>query len=591
MPVAFGADQVRFDPRTQTIDASGNVHVDERPFYLTSDTLKLRRVGLGVEVEGEGRAAFCPCVDPPIAVRFRRATVAPPHDLVLYDPVLEILGVPIGWAPAIWLRDSGRFGLLPPEVAWRGGDGLLVGGGVHIPWREGDIGRGIDLRAGGYTGGGVRVGVDMRSAISETIVTWDRWRGDDGVALALLGSTAITDAGKRLDSTAWEVDALRGQRAVKATTDLDAAARPFDRAQAQTALRLDGWTIASGVRTVALRGSDLLDAGVGGPIVVARRAESIARAGAYDATVEGGMVSGSNLEKTSFARGEAGSTLGTHWGSVGASLDAWLAGDVADDGARMGLNGAAHVRAKMALPLERAFASPDEDDPWIHRVEPYVAAGAMAVHLGETLSSAAGRGTAFPDGGKWVVALGFHNSIGRWGTRAASELEASGGAVGDEDAWPLLRVRAVLGGRWLGLRGELARVFGRSIGDGSGGALLAEARAGATSSVYASVHVVERDGVDPILARAIVEAPLEPASRFLAAPGWTGGARVSVPIGSRVTTRAGADVDLDARYLVAALGALELHDPCQCLIVRANAAHRIGREGIDIWLSVDLPRP
>jgi hypothetical protein len=50
-------------------------------------------------------------------------------------------------------------------------------------------------------------------------------------------------------------------------------------------------------------------------------------------------------------------------------------------------------------------------------------------------------------------------------------------------------------------------------------------------------------------------------------------------------------VDLDAGELVAALGSLELHDPCNCVVVRATAAHRIGRGGVDAWVSVDLPTP
>jgi hypothetical protein len=52
--------------------------------------------------------------------------------------------------------------------------------------------------------------------------------------------------------------------------------------------------------------------------------------------------------------------------------------------------------------------------------------------------------------------------------------------------------------------------------------------------------------------------------------------------------RGGADVDLDAGELVAAAGSLELHDPCNCVVVRATASRRIGREGVDVWLSVDL---
>jgi hypothetical protein len=114
---------------------------------------------------------------------------------------------------------------------------------------------------------------------------------------------------------------------------------------------------------------------------------------------------------------------------------------------------------------------------------------------------------------------------------------------------------------------------------------------GPARGLHVSAHVAQRDGVDPVMARAVVDAPLEPSSGFLSVPGWTGGASAGVPIGPRITLRGGADVDLDARELVAALGAVELHDPCGCVVLRASAAHRIGRDGVDVWLSVDLPRP
>lgn len=196
-----------------------------------------------------------------------------------------------------------------------------------------------------------------------------------------------------------------------------------------------------------------------------------------------------------------------------------------------------------------------------------------------------------PDGGTWVAALGFYNAFGRWGSRTSSELDAAGGAFGGARPLPVLRARAVLGAGWLGLRGEVARVVAQSVRDSSGGALLAEARIGEEAGLHANFHVTERDGVDPLAARALVEAPLEPATGFFAATGWAGGGRISIPIGSRITTRGGAEFDLTGRSLVAALGALELHDPCRCVIVRATAAHRVGREGVDVWLSVDLPRP
>jgi hypothetical protein len=587
MPVAFGADQVRFDPQGQALDAAGHVHVEQSPFHLTSNALKLRRVAIGVELEGEGRAAFCPCLGTPLAVRFRGATVAPPHDLILHDPVLEVFGLPVAWAPVIWLRSAARFGLLPPDLAWRGADGLFVGGGLHVPWRDGDVSQGVDVHGGAYIDGGVAVQVAIRTAESDARVTWDRWRGDDGVTVGLRGATAIANA-ERPDSVAWVVDALRGKRAVKATTDVDVAARPFDRAEAQAAWRAGGWTFASGVRTVALRGGDLLDLGAGGPVVAARRADAIAHAGAYDATIEGGSVDAPGLGTTSFTRAEGGVLLATRLGAFGTTFATRVLGDIADDGTRVGADAAAQTRMSIRLPFARGFSSPEEPDPWVHLTEPRIEVAAIAAHASGVLAAPSARGMTAPSGGAWVASAGWHNAVGRWGSRASAELAASGGAVGnDRRALPVLLARSTVSG-WLGLDAEVARVI-LPPSQGGGGALVARIRVGPESGLHVSAHVSERDGVDPLIARSIVDAPLEPASGFLVSPGWTGNARVGVPFGARVTARTGVDIDVDARRLVAALGALELHDPCNCVVVRATAAHRIGREGIDLWLSVDLP--
>lgn len=580
MPVDFGADEVRFDVRERALQVTGHVHVDEPPFHLTSEHLQLRRVPIGVELDGRGEVAFCPCLGTPLAVRFRDATVAPPHDLILHDPVLVVFGVPVAWAPVFWLRSPGRVGVLPPEIAWRGGDGLFVGEGVHIPWVAGDRVRGIDLRAGGYVDGGVAVQGDLRTATTETQLKWDRLHADDGVGALAHGAT---------DEATWQVDALRGRRAVMATTDLDAAARPFDRATGSVFLRDDGWTVASGVRTAALRGGDLTDLGAGGPIVSARRADALFGVGAYDATVEGGAITGAGLGTTTFARAEGGTLLASRLGAVGATLAVRGVGDVADDGVRSGGDGAAQARGTLSLPLVRAFASLDGDDPWVHEQAPRIEGAAFATHADDVLVVPAGRGMVVPDGGAWSASAGWSNTFARWGSRASGQLDASAGAVGDaRETLAALRARAALTGTWAGVRADFARVMLSS--DRDGGAFVARARIGPATGLHATAHVAERDQVDPLVARALTDAPLEPSSGFLSATGWSGGARVAVPLGSRITTRAGADYDFDAQQLVAALGALELHDPCGCVVVRATAAHRIGRDGVDLWVTVDLPR-
>ncbi|HEY6461797.1 MAG TPA: hypothetical protein VIY73_16645, partial [Polyangiaceae bacterium] len=451
-PVAFGADEVRFDARAQALEITGHVHVDEPPFHLASDALALRRVPIGAELAGTGTLAFCPCLGTPLAVHFTGATVAPPHDVILRNPVLEVFGVPIAWAPVFWLRDGSRFGVLPPDVEWRGADGLFVGDGIHVPWVKGDATRGLDLKAGAYVDGGVATEASLRTATSQTSLRWDELHGDDGIGIAARGATP---------TVAWAADALRGARAVRATTDLDAAARAFDRAEAEASWRSGGWTFASGVRDVALRGGDLADVGAGGPVVAAHRADALGGVGAYDATVEGGGVTAAGFGTTTFARAEGGGMIAGRFGAAGAALDVRGVGDVADDGRRSGSDGAAEARGTLGVPLVRGLSSGDGEDPWLHRTEPRVEVAGLVQHVSDVLVVPAGPGATAPGTASWVAALGWSNAVGRQATRSAAELDASAGVVGDaSEALPSLRARASASSGALALRADFARVFG-----------------------------------------------------------------------------------------------------------------------------------
>src|SRR5690606_3055763 len=100
---------------------------------LTSERLSLTRGPRGIVVDGEGRVAFCRCPEAPVSIGFTSATVAPPTDLLIEQPTVYVGEVPVFWLPYFWLRSKNRLGLLPPKIAYRGGDGLLMGGGVHVP--------------------------------------------------------------------------------------------------------------------------------------------------------------------------------------------------------------------------------------------------------------------------------------------------------------------------------------------------------------------------------------------------------------------------------------------------------------------------
>jgi hypothetical protein len=134
---------------------------------------------------------------------------------------------------------------------------------------------------------------------------------------------------------------------------------------------------------------------------------------------------------------------------------------------------------------------------------------------------------------------------------------------------------------------EAARVAPAN-GVGAGGAFVARARLGAVDAIHVTLLAAERDGIDPVAARALTDAPLEPSGGFLASTGWTAGAHARIPWTAWLATTGGADGDLTAQLLVAARAGIELRDRCGCLVVRANGAHRIGRDGVDVWLTIDL---
>ncbi len=600
LPLDAHADEVTLDPRLREIELRGNVHVDSEPFHLRSEEVKLRRTNRGVEVDGKGTLAFCPCLGTPLSIAFDGAIVAPPGDLILRQPRLELYKVPVFWLPYFWLRSPARFGLLPPDIAYRGKDGLFLGDGIHVPWRQGDFKNGLDLRAGAYVKGGVAVEGDLRTPSSHTLVRWD-YLGTGGVTVDAHGAlehrsspTAVESA----ETLAWDADSLLGTRAVVSTTDLDAASRVVNRAGLEASIRDGGLTFATGVRSTSLRGANPYDFGAAGPVASLRAANGIGGIGAYDVAVSGGgFRDGSNGTTVSYARSEAGALLATRASILGASLSLREAADVASDGDRHGADVALMGRADLRLPFVRGFDSGESGDPWRHRLEPRLSAGALSTRGDSLFELVPGRGRADVHGSAYFSEVGMSSALGRWAAGDGFEASVSGGAVGTDDAavvsatgeknfapLPAVRWRASASERWFGLGGEGAHILGGVPGT----AVVARARVGQVDGLRLGATIAERNGVDPVLARLLTDAPLEPSSGFLSADGWTGGARVSVPWSAYVLTRAGVDADLSARLITAARASIEIRDKCDCIALRASGAHRLGRPGTDVWVTIDL---
>lgn len=613
------AEEVSFDTRQRTLELAGNVRVDSPPFHLRSERIKLTRTRYGIEIVGKGTLSFCPCLGTPLRVDFDEAIAAPPGDLILKNPTLRIYKVPILPLPYFWLRSDEKAGVLPPELAYRGQDGVFVGGGVHLPWKAGEK-RALDLRGGAYLFRGFVADVRLRTGASSTKVRYDRLPGgqgvtpgdasrDDGLLVDARGGVTTGELG-----VTWDADVLRGARGVASTTDLDAAARRWDRISAEGALRGGPLVVSTAMRAVTRRGGALTDVEAAGPISTVRASGAAGGSVTYDATLEGGSLrlsgpgaafaggAAASPDALSFVRAEAGARATTSISALEASLAVRGAADVAAQGRQSGDDRAASGRGRLAVPFARRFdrRPPDqENDPWVHVIEPFVEAAVLHAKGDGLFGVSPARAASAVDGTAPLAHAGFVTTLGRWGARQALELGMSGGGAAGARATasgvrPLARARAAITFTWLGASADVARVFGErdapvgASGRASGVAAVGRLRLGPRTGVHVLGNVAARDGIDPVLARALVDAPLEPASGFLTRAGTTGGAGLAVPWSRWLTTTLGADGDATREELVAARAGIVVRDRCGCLTLRMMGAHRLGREGVDVWVALDF---
>lgn len=597
------ADEVSFDARARSLELAGDVRVDAAPFHLRADRIRLARTRYGIEVEGKGKLKFCPCLGTPLTVGFEKAIVAPPGDLVLVDPVLRVYSVPVFALPYFWLRSADRIGLLPPDLAYRGQDGFYAGGGVHVPFTRGDRARSIDLRGGGYLKGGFAVDARLRTPSSTTRVTFDRLPGARAPLLPG-GGGEDPDQGLRVDargatrhdaaSVAWDADVLRGRRGVVATSDLDAAARPWDRASAEATIRSDRVAASMGARATNRRGGALTGLEVGGPVSRLRASGALLGRITWDGTVDGGALRAAERTQvtpgldgvgtTAYARGDVGFRGAANVGPVAALAEARSAGGFAQDAERGARELASSGRVRASLPLAK-----DVGTSLTHVLEPYLEGALFHADRLGSLSALPTRGAIVASGAVPVADLGLATRLGHWSTRDGLVARIGAGAAREPDRGEevhVARARIAASSTWAAATVDGGAVFGSR--DARGGAGTARVRVGQEAGLRLTGHVALRKGVDPLLARALDDASTVAPAGFLLREGTTTGGGLVVPWSRFLTTSAFTDVDATSGELLSARGAVELRDRCGCVTVRAFGSHRLGREGVDVWLTVDL---
>jgi hypothetical protein len=577
--VKFRAGRVDLDLADQKLELSQGVEVRVDRYRLTSDRLELRRGPRGVVVTGSGRVATCPCRSAPITVGFESVTVAPPTDLLIEDPTVRVGGCPVLWLPYFWLRAPDRVGMLPPEIAWRGEEGLYAGAGIHLPWRgdppHAEV-RSWDVRAGGYLRGGAAVDSRLTTPESTTRVRWDYLR-TSLVAVDASGSFSRAD---RSATGAYRADAIRGERGRLGTMSLDAAARRYDRMEVGVGHAGAAWTTGVELRADAPRGGPMTELGAVGPRGHVGFGSALGSYGWMDAAFDATTVHEP-------ARGTA--TVVTHRRSLALFAPAGPLGleigfiqDLSATSTEGADGGVAFTvgRARVALPLVRGFGS--GPDPLRHWVEPFA-----EVAVGHTTRRGALLDPTWPaDGSRLSALLGAGTAIGRDGSRGAGSLDLAGGVVGPVGhLLPALRARAVTRAALFGLGADAAWLPDHPQALG----LLVHAALGRPDGFLLSAYTEGRLAMDPTTARWVTARTwLPPRSGFLDRPGFSAGSAVAAAWSRAIATTVSLDGDLGEQQLLGVRGGISYRHPCGCLGAAAWAGERLGRRGLDAWVGVDL---
>ena len=650
------AGSLEADVRLRELDLRDGVKVRLSPYYLRADRVHLSMTPWGVRVKGDGVLTFCPCDDPPISIGFSGGYAGPPDELIVEDPTLRVFGVPVFWLPYLWLRSPRKVGLTMPQVSFRGGDGLFLGQGVHLP-----IGAGLELGVGAYTRGGFAASADFATARTFSRVRYDFRSApevgarDDipsGGGLAIDAHGDLGDLRARsAPSWVWDLDAIRGARGLRTTLDLEPLARPFDRAA--TEVRMG--PVGVGVDVVDRRGDALDRYGFARPYAALFGSTALGELGGTSARATLGPRFVRARKMDALADVSWGVELGAPLGITMLHATTELAGRAAHAGGSDRLDplppieggrAAAVVvegRLEWSLPLarnlrlDRAAGGP----PVVHVIEPllrlagvgargggdrealagFAAAPVLDAANGSNNGSTASTTIDARTVGAAYFALGARTALGAmaggiapgrdpWIGKLTAEV-ATGALVTDgrRDATAAgelaFTTRRADGGGWqLALQGAVARTLRRDAIDSTLG-WVALGRVHVDTSrdgLRLELRAAARGAMPVIGGWAILGADAAPrltTATGLGAPGSTFGVGTGFPIG--LGLRLGGDVDAfadtiagfarkDDRKLLDVHSTLRYRHPCGCFRLGVRGGHVVGREGVDVFATLELAR-
>ena len=568
--VDFRAGRVDVDAKLNELELADDVVVVVDRYRLTADRLRLRRSDRGIVVDGDGRVAFCRCSDPPVTLSFSEATVAPPTDLLIEDPTLRVLGVPVLWLPYLWLRSPDRIGLRPPRVAYSSEDGLLAGAGVHLPVSKDESF--VDLEAAGYLQGGVDTRLRLATPSNSARVRFDHLKSSM-LAVDARGVAHVPG----LTTAAYRVDAIRGPRALRATPVLLEAAQRFDRARGELGRHHGFGYYGVGASATAARGEPFRELGAWGPFVSLGGGEALAGIGDVAAHVTLQTSEESTEGALTMLQQQGSARFHARPGPMATELELFEQLGVSSTAMATERFAMLGARAELSLPLRRRFG---DDDPLLHYVTPLALGSGVHVIQSDGLVI-----SETNDAGQ--LSAGVRSALGRWGRQSAVQIEARAGLAGTGSEVQQLAAAEMLGQSHY-FAAAVDAVTHTDVTDRW--ALSSRVRIGPEFGHHVSIYAEGQRDIEMRLARLMSGDVLtqEPWLEWYDRAGLSSGAEVMVRVGPSLSGAVGADVDVDREALLGMRGSLAYRHPCGCLAAVAWAGHRIGRRGVDAWLTVDL---
>ncbi len=592
--LTFSAKKAEIDPQSQSVVLERDVHLHYHRFHLQSDFLRLHKQSDHlIELTGESILSFCPCEDAPLQLAFSGAKLFPEGDLTLRFPRLLLFGLPVFALPWLWIRSPEQVGALPPQLAFRGRDGLYAATGLKWPLFQSPEGRTVlEINTGVYFKGGLELGLRFSSPSSENRMAWDFYRNGrlwaDG-----RGRLPIQ---QNIPSIVWDFDFIRGERALERTADVDAILKPFDQIHLDSILWAGSpGVLVTGLEARASRGD--------GPIFWGPRAHlhlggDVAQRGIWDGLLEArlGALDGSG-QAVSMLRagvfGEVSARPGPFLAAFNARGRLWANSPVHTQSNEPAFSRDALglARFRLGLPLAREFPSAS-GLPWIHEVHPFLDGVFVASERGGNPLSMDVHSSGLGSQGAALFGMGLESGLGRYGgsqMRAFGEAGWMGNAWGDSPHAHLVLLSGLQAQwTWAAAKAELALtrpVYGDVQVQH---AFFAKLRVGPVDSVNLRVEGYGQSSENVRKARFLGESPMLGEFSFLAGPGVGGAARMWIPwTRSWSTWMRGAAELSEPRGLFISGGVLGQH-PCGCAALTLSGAYRKGREGVDLMLLVDL---